>query len=383
MQLDDSQFINKLKSILPEDAVLPEVSTPIVSDENPDWAGSTEEHKQFLRMQIVNPSPIVEGITDDVRKKFNDQAVINYIDAEVAMLKDSLGIDKLMVNSLNACAVEPVVNKEIYSVIAKNMPEINSKIKLFCRSDSQTTRRMITPIMLNSTNSPYRVLRQMLAQIENLKASITGNIVKVNTAKEEIIKERERYEKEFLDSKLAPVDPNNPPTTDQAVVRHKLEIKREVLEDKEMQLNAGIYQTYPYLASAIRELYSLVEAYNEIRINKGIPENWDELDFEREEINANVGLAVRNGIRDFISTGRVSGSSLELFESFGISPFEAFSEIAKFVTSSQNKTYTYEEYQFFIDDFVDRYKEHYKKALVRLGLNSNFLEKGSSRFLTI
>ena len=50
-----------------------------------------------------------------------------------------------------------------------------------------------------------------------------------------------------------------------------------------------------YLDGAFKELAVFQEAYEEIRINNGIPENWDEMDAERDEIKTSHSSSVSSG----------------------------------------------------------------------------------------
>jgi len=114
MNLNDTEILNKLKDTLSDDDfIVPSVPDESITDENPDWAGATEEHKQWLRSQSAAPREDVPAVITSPESigKSEEGCIINYINSEVDNLKRSLGINKLAVNNLNACAIEPVVDK--------------------------------------------------------------------------------------------------------------------------------------------------------------------------------------------------------------------------------------------------------------------------------
>lgn len=263
-------------------------------------------------------------------------------------LSGYLTINNIQVSLLDVCKNPPTTDIQIYKDIVANIPEINDKIRLFCRPTSQTCRRLITPIMLNASNTPYRTLKQILAQIEDVKGKVIGFLTQ---------------ESDINNTIKDSINAINPNSQDFDVYNKQ---------------QLALYRQYPYLESSLRELYSLIQAYYEIKKNKNIPDDWDELDFEKEEIKGNLGLGFRNGIKDVIQTGRISGSTMELFEGLGVSPFEAFSEINAFVSACPAIPYTYEQYNAFIDKMVEKYQSAHLKALQRLGLDSNYLDKATS-----
>lgn len=278
-----------------------------------------------------------------------------HLDKHVQMVEklvNYLKQSELGVSKLDACKNPPITDVQIYKDIIEGIPEINDKIKLFCRSTSQTSRRLVTPIMMNASNSPYRTLKQILAQIEDVKSKVlsfvNADATIANELKNEIVS-----------------------TVDAASLSNTV--------NKYTKKQISLYRQYPYLESMLRELYTLIESYYEVKRNKNIPDDWDELDFEKDEIKSNLGLGFRNGIKDIMQTGRVSGSTMELFEGLGVSPFECMYEINTFFNASPATPYTYEQYNAFIDAMCEKYKDHYEKALSRLGLDSNFLHKATSR----
>ena len=157
------------------------------------------------------------------------------------------------------------------------------------------------------------------------------------------------------------------------------EIEELKLELQESSVN--ISNSFAYLEGALKEIGLLQDAYDQIKKNKNIPDDWSELDFEKEEINAHIRSSFRNGIRDFMCHGRLGMGTCEYFEQFGISPIEASFHIREYIDrcnrmmSDVNKTRNYDNLPDYDDfhDFLNRmvafYKNAYKKACERIGLD--------------
>ena len=67
-----------------------------------------------------------------------------------------------------------IFNEEGISKIADRMVEVDRASRSFGRKNTQTTNRLMTLTMLNSS-SPYRILRQCLAEIERKRGAIQEN----------------------------------------------------------------------------------------------------------------------------------------------------------------------------------------------------------------
>lgn len=275
----------------------------------------------------------------------------------VKSITEMLKQDDLITSKLEVYTEPNITDPTIYTDILNAIPEINNKIRLFCRSTSQTSRRLVTPIMMNAGNTPYRTLKQILAQIEDTKTKIISFLSEESDLKHEFI--------------------NEVPSTINTESK-----KVSTVVQRYTKKHLSLFRKFPYLESTFRELHSLIEAYNEVLKNKNIPADWDKEDFEREEVKGNLGLGIRNAVRDFIQSGRISGSALELLEAHGVSPFEAVHVISRFFMAQSDSPYSYAEYNNFIDQTVELWKDHYLQALERLGLDNQYVEKASGKFKT-
>lgn len=237
------------------------------------------------------------------------------------------------------------LDTDTVSKVISRVSEFNSKVPAFCKSDSHTTRRLFTTVMMQAPDSTYRVIRQLFAQMEKTKSAITDYYYGI---KELQIEVSELYSK------------------DSRTEKDELLIARKV---------GSLSSSYAYFEAAIKELGTLQNAYEEIKKNKNIPDSWSELDFEQDEVDASIRLAFRNAVRDVLNTGSVNAGTLELCEGLGISPFEALYHTKTYIIEAEKAMKSgdptdYDNFQDFLDTMAAKFKNNYKKALRRIGLDS-------------
>jgi len=256
-----------------------------------------------------------------------------------------------------------VIDEERLEKIKQRMQEINDKIYNFGRMDSQTTRKLMTLQMLFSADSTYRILAQILAQIEKTQMAISQNYIELKKGYVEVIDLQKKIEQ-----------------TDDPTEKIKLELD---LQEKIVSIS----NCFAYLEGAIKEVGFLQDAYEQIKRNKNIPDDWDEIDYEKAEIKAHIRNAFRLGIRDFLSNGRLNVATCEYFEQFGISPIEAIFHIQNYIEkcnqklreASQINNYNslpdYDDFQDFLNTMAEIYKDSYKKACRRMGLDDDIISR--------
>ena len=145
-------------------------------------------------------------------------------------------------NNINEAAVERV---------SQYLPELDTKTKAFGSQNSQTTISMMTLTMLGG-QSPFRMLRQILAEVEKRKGALSES--QVNHAK--LVREIKKLEDQTDD----PV---------QAARYRKACVNITTLENK--------------INGSFADLATLIEAYNNIKESQGISDEWDETSFEDSE----------------------------------------------------------------------------------------------------
>ena len=152
--------------------------------------------------------------------------------------KHEASLARLGINAEVISGMETMTPNKI-AKIAERMVEIDRANKSLGRRNTQTTNQLMTLTML--TDSPYRRLRQCLAQIEKKRQAL------------------ESYHFGYLKSQI--------------------EIKEWLEEDTEMSRLKVVESEHMwerhkmYIEGSLKELAVFQEAYEEIKSNNNIPDN--------------------------------------------------------------------------------------------------------------
>jgi hypothetical protein len=193
----------------------------------------------------------------------------------------------------------------------------------------------------------YRVLRQILAQVENKRGALKEAIYNIEKKKIEY--------KDYLNRKDDLTD----------------------LDELEMAKTASdIVDSQGHIEAALKEIYALKQRYEEICKNKNVPANWDETDFEESEdgeIKHHIISIFRNMIRDRMC-GAANHGSAEYAEQFGINPITAYAIVDDYLKQvhqamGNGKLPGIESHYEFYDKMYEIFKNEYKKAAARIGLD--------------
>lgn len=244
------------------------------------------------------------------------------------------------------------INKNIIDVINKNNQEIEEKTRFFDRSQTQTTLLMSSLPMLNG-NSPLRIMRQILAEIEKRKMALAE--AQLNYAKK--IDKIEKLEKKESLSKLEEAKLNN-----EYITLNMLETK---------------------VNGAFKDIATLIDAYNNIKANHNIDE-WTEEQFEEEEKKHHVRRGFELLYRNMIEHGRPKESTIEYLHQFGVNIQLANKEVIGFITvvedliDNKGERPTSEITDKFFDDMAEKYAQNATVLTKKLyGIdktyNTNFL----------
>ena len=239
------------------------------------------------------------------------------------------------------------ITKEKLAKISERMVEIDRANNSLGRKNTQTTNQLMTLTML--TDSPYRRLRQILAQIENKNNSLIER--KRNALKEHYFK----YQK------------------------LKIEIKDWEEEDTELsninitEARAGMETGKKYIEGALKEIGIFQDAYEEIRQNNNIPELWDEEDAEMDEIRHHIRQAFRQAHRDMILHGTITQGNAEYMEQYGIHLQTARNVIGKYIATcealiEEGKMPNIDHLYGFFDNCVEVFGEEYIKVMNHIGI---------------
>jgi hypothetical protein len=240
------------------------------------------------------------------------------------------------------------IDDEKLSEIAEWMPEANRAVSAFSKQNSQTTTSLMSLNMIDA--GPYRALRQILAQVEKKRSALKEALYKSKLKKiryDELSEEIEKAEG----------------------------LKKEKLILKQNKAAYDIIDGQSYIEAAIKEIGALKRRYEEICKNKNIPENWDEQDFEDAEIEHHIKSIFRNAIRDRMQGSHNMGT-MEYMEQYGINPITAYAMVDNYIITVRKHIQDKGEgpdiashYRFY-DEMYELFKDSYKKAMERLGLDS-------------
>ena len=234
------------------------------------------------------------------------------------ILKKTTGF-LVQTNNINSHAVEKV---------NRYLPELEEKTKAFDRKNSQSTLAFMTLTMLNG-QSPYRMMRQIMAEVEKRKGALVE--AQVNHAK--FLKEIERLKDEE--------DP--------------------VLAAKYRQRCVNITTMEQKINGSFKDIATLIDAYNNIKEANGI-EDWDEEAFEKEEKKHHVRRAFELMYRNVLVGGRAAESTIEYCQQYGVHPQVCLTEVSGYLQYTAELIAKGAEppHANHLEDFLDEMGEKYK-----------------------
>jgi len=238
------------------------------------------------------------------------------------------------------------ITDEKLAIIASKMPEINRANHTAGRSQTQTTNQLMSLTMM--TDSPYRMMRQCLSQIERKRSALEESYFKM---KKKSIQIKQWYEK-----------------GDEMSVVKAQEAESQALRQKD------------YIDGALKEIATFQCSYDEIRKSHNIPEKWDERDAEIAEIDHHIKQAFRQAHRDVVQTGSITGGNMEYMEQYGIHIQTATKIIRDYVASedemiSQGKMPTVQHLYAFLDSMAVQFNDAHKLVMKRIGIKDLIKEE--------
>ena len=245
-------------------------------------------------------------------------------------------------NNINEAAVEKV---------SQYLPELDSKTKAFGSQNTQTTITMMTLTMLGG-QSPFRMLRQILAEVEKRKGALSESQVSHAKLVREI-KKLERLTTEDDDPVLA-------------AKYRKACVSITTLENK--------------INGSFKDIATLIDAYNNIKETQGISDEWDEVSFENEEKKHHVRRCFEMMYRNLLDGGRVQTSTIEYMQQFGVHPQICQKEVAGYIAYTGDRIEAGEvlhanDLEEFLDEMGNKYWEGADKTSERLFGKKDFANK--------
>ena len=236
------------------------------------------------------------------------------------------------------------VNPAAVAKVSERMPELAEKTKIFDRNNSQTTISMMTLTMLNG-QSPMRLLRQILAEVERRKMAL---------AEAQLSHAKVLAEIEALDA-----------SEQTPVVQAEARLKRISLDSMEGKINGSI-----------KDIATLIDAYDSIKATHGI-DDWDEKSFEDEEKRHHVRRGFELLYRNLIQGGRAHEATIEYLQQYGVHVQIALAETSSYISAvneaiKDGKMVTASNLEDFLDAMADKYKHCADEASIRLFGKADF-----------
>jgi hypothetical protein len=236
------------------------------------------------------------------------------------------------------------INQVAAARVAEKLPEIAKATRAFDRNNSQTTINMMTLTMLNG-HSPYRMLRQITAEVEKRESALNEAQVSHAEVRVEIIE---------LEGSTDPVS------------EAKLRQKRHGLIQMENKINGSI-----------KDIATLIDSYENIKENFGIDE-WDEVAFEREEKRHHVRRGFELMYRNLMDGGRASTATIEYMTQYGVHPQLGLTEVSGYIKVTADRIAKLEnlhsnDLESFLDQMADKYYKNADITAERIFGKADFL----------
>ena len=221
------------------------------------------------------------------------------------------------------------INKHAVEKVNRYLPELEEKTRAFDRNNSQSTLAFMTLTMLNG-QSPYRMMRQIMAEVEKRKGALVE--AQVNHAK--VLKDIERL-----------ADEEDP-----------------VLQAKYRQKCVNITTMEQKINGSFKDIATLIDAYNNIKEANGI-EDWDEVAFEKEEKKHHVRRAFELMYRNLLDGGRAQTSTIEYCQQYGVHPQICLTEVAGYLQYTEERIANKEslhanDLEDFLDEMANKYQSN-------------------------
>ena len=250
---------------------------------------------------------------------------------------DLIKKDILPLTKLNTKAVEKV---------SQHLAEVEEKTRAFDRQNSQTTLSLMTLTMMTG-QSPYRMMRQIMAEVEKRKLALAEAQVNYTETLQEIEELREKQD-----------------MVSQAKFRHKT-VSLQTLENK--------------INGSFKDIATLMDAYVNIKETNGI-DDWDEEAFEVEEKKHHVRRGFELMYRNLMQGGRAEKSTLEYLQQYGVHPQVCLTEVSGYIKYTNEKIKNGDiphanELEDFLDEMSEKYFVNVDKTSERLFGKADFTNK--------
>jgi len=244
-------------------------------------------------------------------------------------------------NTLGELLKGSTISDEGLQKIYDRLPELQRGKKVCGRKNSQTTSTLMSMTMI--ADSPYRQMKQCLSQIDAKRNALIE--AHFNIKKDEV--RIKRYEKG--DDELDKVEAEH--------------------------IRATMYEVRASAENAMKEIGMFQDIYEQIRKSHNIPVDWDEEDFEAQEIPHAIRMGFRQAIQNIMSSGKIAISTVEYWEQFGVHPLVGEKLTRDYLESvaleiKDNKLPSVVSMHKFLDHMVETFKDEHKHSLTRIGVDA-------------
>ena len=220
---------------------------------------------------------------------------------------------------------------ELTARVSAGLPAIQNQTRVFDRQNSQTTLTLTTLTML-SGQSPMRMLRQVMAEIEKRQSALYE-------AQYNVAKSKSKLEK-LLDRK----DDLN-----------------SVEQASAIKLQHSITMTENKANGSLKDIAILMDSYDSIKKNNDI-DNWSEVEFEQEEKAHHTRRGFEMLYRNLIEYGRGKEATLEYLQQYGVHVQLAITEVSGYIEHVNTLIKSGEILtSLHLEDFLDEMKDKYAK----------------------
>lgn len=249
-------------------------------------------------------------------------------------------------NTINLSFKTNKFNEKALEKINEFLPELDQKTRAFDRQNSQTTISLMTLTLL-SGQSPYRMLRQILSEVETRKS----NLVEAQVMYAETAEEIKQFEE----------------ATDSVGIA-KYRQKAFSLEMLQNKINGGL-----------KDIAILIDQYNNIKKVNDI-KDWDEEAFEREEKKFHVRRGFELMYRNLLQGGRAHTSTIEYLQQYGVHPQVCLTEVSGYLLHTSQRIEKHDlphgnDLEDFLDSMANKYVKNVDVTAERLFGKSEFMNK--------
>ena len=231
------------------------------------------------------------------------------------------------------------INASALAKVNASLPELEEKIRYFGSNNSQSSLTMMSLTMLNG-HAPYRLMRQVMAEAEKRKMALV---------------EAQHTHAKGVEEINNLMNNDSRTRVQDAELRMK-QIQLSVMEDK--------------INGSVKDLANLINAYEKIKENNGV-EDWDEVEFEKEEKRFHVRRGFELMYRNLLDGSRAQTATIEYMQQYGVHPQVGLAEVSGYIEFINKKMSEGivphgNDLEEFLDRMADKYTPGVDDTMKRL-----------------